>query len=448
MKRFLFYGLTALFITNSSFAQTQNVTLGQSNQINIAISNTSNTAKCHIEVTLPNQQKVGVDVDAPQFNAVVDFTPDQIGNSVLKWEGKIKRRGLNSVLGCTGSGSIQVTVIGNSEFISQQWIQYFAKAPEVIAECVKVGMDLSQLKYQSLSDPNTLLTGPDDQKLKPIYDKCDAFAKQTQPRKGTPCTIPNQNNLKTTCDGVYAERQTDGRLKSISRSTAIQLQFEGKPWTIGLAESLDVRTTRLKQEEEEKIKQGAIIASQKEIEEKERKLKESPEYKKQQAELERKRIADEREASLIKAKKEQEAELKTKKNFLLGLCEIPHKSSLSDCSLDAIARMDGTVGSFSIYQEDKLSFIVRSSNKLPANLAVNQDFNVPIKYEIDEKSNRITTIVTNTTGNCLTRTNYEFRNDKTIIVSKGSLSQGCGDFERAIWNRTEPAFEMKFRRIK
>lgn len=139
---------------------------------------------------------------------------------------------------------------------------------------------------------------------------------------------------------------------------------------------------------------------------------------------------------------------KTKKNFLLGLCEIPHKSSLSECSLEAIARMDGTVGVFSIYQEDKLSFTVRSSNKIPANLAINKDFSVSIKYEIDEKSNKITTVVTNTTGNCLTKTNYELKNENTIIVRKGSLSQGCGDYERTMWEMNESAFEMKFRRVK
>ena len=265
------------FCPNLVSAQTQNATLGQPSQIRFAIPNVTNQDKCHIEVSLPNQQKIAIDVDGPQFNAEVNFTPDQIGSTTLKWEGKRKNRGLNSVSACPGSGVIQVAVNGNTDYIAQQWNQYFAKVPEPIGECVKVGMDISQLKYQILADPNALLTGPEDQKLKPIYEKCEAFAKQNQPRKGAPCTLASQNNLRTTCDGVYAERQPDGRLKTISRTEAIQLQFEGKPWTVGVVETLDARATRLKQEEEDKAKQAANIAAQKDAEEKERLFKLSPE---------------------------------------------------------------------------------------------------------------------------------------------------------------------------
>lgn len=299
------FGISLLAMSGVVCAQNENAILGQSSQISFNIPNVTNQDKCHIEVTLPNQQKTGIIVDGPQFNAVVNFTPDEIGNKTIKWEGKRRNRGLNSVNSCPGSGEIKVSVNGNTEYITQQWNQYFTKVTEVVSDCVKVGMDISQLKYQSIADPNALLTGPDDQKLKPIYEKCEAFARQNQPRKAVPCTLASQNNLKTTCDGMYAEKQPDGRLKTISRTEAVKLQFEGKPWTIGVVENLDTRSARLKQEEEDKTRQAANIAAQKEAEERERKFKESPEYKKQQAELERKRIADEKEAAII-AKKEQE----------------------------------------------------------------------------------------------------------------------------------------------
>ena len=321
----------ALAINLNSFAQTQTVIAGKPSQIQFNIPNVVNTNKCNIEVTLPNQQKLGVEVEGPQFIAGFEFTPQQIGNTAIAWEGKTKVRGLASVFACPGSGVIQVQVNGNTEQVAQQWNQYFSRVPEEIRDCVRVGMDLSQIKYQSLADPNAVLTSPDDAKLKPIYEKCDNFAKQNQPRKAAPCTLPSQNNLKTICDGVYAEKQPDGRLKTISRTNAVQLHFEGKPWTVGVLENTDARTTRLKQEDEDKSKQAANIAAQKEAEEKERKFKESPEYKKQQADLERKRIADEKEAArkqtemeririaeekqaaVLKAKEEQERELKAQK---------------------------------------------------------------------------------------------------------------------------------------
>ena len=302
-------------------AQTQTAIIGESSQLKFNISNVTNTNKCHIEVTLPNQQKVGVEVDGPQFLASVEFTPQQIGNNVIQWEGKNKLRGLKSVFACPGSGVIQVQVNGNTEQIAQKWNQYFSAVNEEIRDCVKVGMDLSQLKYQVLADPAVTLTSPQDPKLKPIYEKCDSFAKQTQPKKGVTCTFPSQNNLRTTCDGLYAERQPDGRLKTISRTAAIQLQFEGKPWTVALSENLDVRAARLKQEEEDKSKQAAEIAAKKEADEKERLFKLTPEYKKQQAALEIKRVADEKEAARKQAEservriaEEKQAALKAKKD--------------------------------------------------------------------------------------------------------------------------------------
>lgn len=318
-------------VSISAFAQSQLAVSGQPNQIKIPITNATNTSKCHIEITLPNQQKVGIEVEPPQFIASFEFTPQQTGSVAIAWEGKAKVRGLNTVFACPGSGVIQVQVNGNTEQVTQQWNQYFSRVPEEIKDCVKVGMDLSQIKYQSLADPNAALTSPDDLKLKPIFEKCDSFAKQNQPRKASPCNLASQNNLKTICDGVYAERQPDGRLKTISRANAVQLHFEGKPWTIGVIENAEARATRLKQEEEEKTKQAAAAAAQKEAEEKDRKFKESPEYKKQQAEIERKRIAEEKElarkqaeieklrlaeekqAAALKAKEEQERELKAQR---------------------------------------------------------------------------------------------------------------------------------------
>jgi hypothetical protein len=322
LTKFIFAAFVFPFAANIN-AQTQTAIIGESSQLKFNISNVTNTNKCHIEVTLPNQQKVGVEVDGPQFLASVEFTPQQIGNNVIQWEGKNKLRGLKSVFACPGSGVIQVQVNGNTDQIAQKWNQYFSTVIEEIRDCVKVGMDLSQLKYQVLADPTVTLTSPQDPKLKPIYEKCESFAKQIQPRKGAPCTLASQNNLKTICDGVYAERQNDGRLKTISRTAAIQLQFEGKPWTVGVLENLDVRTARLKQEGEDKAKQADELAAKKQAEElaakkqaeeldakkqadeKERLFKLTPEYKKQQAALETKRIADEKEAARKQAEQEK-----------------------------------------------------------------------------------------------------------------------------------------------
>lgn len=294
-----------LMLGANSFSQDLVAIVGQSSKISFPILNITNSSKCHIEVLMPNQEKIRIDVSGPEFIASLDYIPSQPGVNVFRWEGKLKSRGLNSVFACPGSGIIQVQVNDNSEKIAIKWEQYFAKSTEEARECVKYGMEAANLKYQIFTDPGVILTDPDDPKIKPIYEKCDSFLRRNQPNKGVPCTLANQNNLRTTCDGVYAERQPDGRLRTISRLAAIQLHFEGKPWTVGVVENLDVRNNRLKREEEERQKLAVEAAAKRESEEKEKRFRESPEYKKQQAELERKRLADEKEAE-IRAKKAQE----------------------------------------------------------------------------------------------------------------------------------------------
>ena len=319
----LVFSSFAFLMSFSIHAQNQTAIVGQATQLKFNISNVVNSKKCHIEVTLPDQTKTSVEVNGPQFLAVVDFIPQKIGNLVIQWEGKNKIRGVNSVFACPGSGVVQLQVNGNAEQIAQKWNQYFSQINDEVKDCVKYGMDLSQFKYQVVADPNTVLTGPDDQKLKPIYEKCENFAKQKHPGKAYSCVLPLENNARSTCDAVYAEKQSDGKLKSITRADAIQLHFDGKPWVIGQNENPDARISRLKQneenklkqaaeqaaklkqDEENKLKQAAEQAAKLEAEEKDRKFKESPEYKKQQVEIERKRIIEEKEAAKSAAEAER-----------------------------------------------------------------------------------------------------------------------------------------------
>jgi hypothetical protein len=450
-KKHLWKICTVFLISVPSIAsaQNQNAILGQPSQINLTIPNVSNLDKCHIEVTLPNQQKAGIVIDGPQFNAAINFTPDQIGNTLLKWEGKRRNRGLNSVNACPGSGEVQISVKGNAEYITKQWNEYFAKVPEVVGECVKFGMDISQIKYLSLADPNALLTAPDDQNLKPIYDKCDSFARQNQPRKTSPCVLSNQNNLNTICDGLYAERQADGRLISITRSTAFQLHFEGKPWTIGTIENSDARVARLKREEEEKAKQAVNIAAQKEAQERDRKLKESPEYKKQQAELELKRLAEEKRLAALKAKEEQEREIREKneraaldaqraqeeklrqqrqatgisdnikstqnsnKNFLIGLCIVTNPDwEKFKCNINSAMYSDEMTVLFQTFEDASvvlnLVFGVKCDKILGQSRCVNKTFRGGASYELLSNG----TIIQNTLA------------DGCIVPNKYSMESG------------------------
>jgi hypothetical protein len=324
--------------TNLLFAQNnlQVAFSGQSNQIKLRLpaSSLNNIAKCNIDVIIPGVAVYGQEVEAPGFEFTVDVNPQQTGTLTIKWEGKTKFRGLGTVMACPGEGAFQINVESNTQQIKEKWLKYFSQLSSENSECIKYGLMASGIKHESL-DPLAQLTSPDDSKVKPVFEKCDTFFKMSQPRKGVSCVLPSQNNLRTICDGVYAERQSDGRLRVISFSTALQLHFEGKQWTVGISENVDIKASRLRLEEDSRLRQAAEMQARQETqakiaseqaakalaeqqsrqqaEEREKRLRESPDYKKKQDEIARQKkeleLDQERKRAdelAAKSKKEQE----------------------------------------------------------------------------------------------------------------------------------------------
>jgi len=118
IKFIIFY--FALTLSVSATAQNQTATVGEATKIKINIVDTVAGNKCNIEVTLPNQQKMGIEVEGPQFVASFDFTPSQTGSNIINWEGKNKFRGFNSVFACPGSGTIQVNAGSQNEEVAKR----------------------------------------------------------------------------------------------------------------------------------------------------------------------------------------------------------------------------------------------------------------------------------------------------------------------------------------
>lgn len=254
--------LVICFLSQLGLAQAQDtqisVLLGQPTQIPLKIKVSNDTSRCNLEIAIPGQNKFEREVSAPDFQTILDFTAPNEGAFVIEWKGKLKKRGLNSVLGCDGSGKIMVTAKPGADQISAKWNEYFSKIKPEGAECVKIGMELSQLYFES-SDPNAKLTMPTDQAMRPIYDKCDAFMRAKQPQQNFACTL--SGGIRSFCDNVYAERRSDGQLSRISRTDAIKLQFAGRDWTLGNVETADAKTNRVRLEEEARNRQAAESAA-------------------------------------------------------------------------------------------------------------------------------------------------------------------------------------------
>ena len=250
------------FLSHLGIAQSQDsqiyVLVGQPTQIPLKIKAENATTRCNLEISIPGQNKFEREVSEPDFQAILDFTAPNEGLFVIEWKGKLKMRGLRSVSGCDGSGMVTVSAKPGSDQIAVMWNDYFSKIKPEGAECVKIGMELSQLYFES-SDPNAKLTLTTDQVMRSIYDKCDSFMRAKQPQQNFACTL--SGGIRSFCDNAYAERRSDGQLTRISRIEAIKLHFAGREWSLGNVETADAKTNRVRLEEDAKNRQAAEIAA-------------------------------------------------------------------------------------------------------------------------------------------------------------------------------------------
>lgn len=291
------------------------VSLGDKASIPLKI-DTSST--CNVEVLLAGKrEQMTVEPTSPQL--LIAFEGKELGVYDLKWEGKFRPRGLKSVAACEGSGTVKVSVVQSIEQRRSEWVSFFAGLrSESSRQCVKVGLHQKGLLFESI-DPQARLESPSSPAAREVFTKCDSFLSARTPwgaqdKENFSCTV---GGIATHCRGVYAERMPDGKLRPISFDDALRLHFDGRSWTTGQLETAQGKAAREEQERVAAERRESQIAANKEAEEKariakaeaddrERKWKDSPEYKKQQADLERQKAAESKAAE-IRAKKEQEA---------------------------------------------------------------------------------------------------------------------------------------------
>jgi len=108
----------AIGVCQQALAQAS-VEKGKSVSIEIPVD--SDTA-CNIEVTRGGE-KTNVSVDPKSKKGVYEFAGRELGEETIRWEGKIKFRGLKTLGPCRGDGSITVTTVepgGNNATASAQ----------------------------------------------------------------------------------------------------------------------------------------------------------------------------------------------------------------------------------------------------------------------------------------------------------------------------------------
>ena len=319
-NKLLSISLFSIFAISS--AQSQEVQLelpvGVQSQVSLQIKLPNETGKCNIEITVPGQAKFEREVTAPNFQALVEFTPPAEGSFPIEWRGKLKKRGLNSVLGCDGAGKVMVVGKTSASDIAAKWSDYFSKSKPEAVECVRLGLEINRVLFES-TDPAAKLVAPNDSSVKPIFEKCDSFFRQKQPQQNYACTIPG--GIKTFCNELFAERGADGKLSAISKLEAIKLHFNGREWMLAHTETGEAKATRLKSEEDSKKQQEADAATRT-AEANSKRLKAEEENKKQQIAdaAKSKALSSEQKSKPASSAPEISNEEKAGRAYNIGIC--------------------------------------------------------------------------------------------------------------------------------
>ena len=317
MSNSQFVSLTLAIIVTSFYvclpADAQPLSIGKPNSVVVKIG-TRDLSKCNIEVSTPWQEKFEVEVNPPSMEAQFEVTPREPGSFVLNWAGKTKFRGLKSVVACTGSGEVKLIAGYTSETAKPLWDKVFATLSSEQAECVRIGMDSSKLRF-SAADPRADVVDPTDLRAKAVFNRCDAFFKLRQSfidkhnwseTRVIPCTV---DGVKTVCEGAYGIPLADGKFMPLSRIDAIRYHHENRPWAPYFREPQSIYDSRIAQAEQvraeaERQREAKRIAE-------ERAAADRAKQAEEERQREEKRIADAR-AVIEKAENQKSQE---KKNF-------------------------------------------------------------------------------------------------------------------------------------
>lgn len=421
-----------------------------------------NRRNCAVEI-IANEKKLEGEYTAtgPNHQIQLPVQSDYTGDARLIFKGPDWRIKNNT--------ACQINLeISYSELKKKLWEEWQSNNESTVIACVKNNLSLVGLKF-----PNNNFTDspiPMHSMVSTLKDACTIYQGITLQRD-IPCSITS-DILKGIYNGKCENKlidQFDNRIiydDERSIISAILLAKKIVKIQVETSQSKQARTELekrhiaelaaearkaelIRQEEAKKIAEAKkaeeekkrIIDEQRAKEiaaaaEQKRKWEESPEGKKAIAEkIAKEKLAAERE------------ETERKKNFLLGLCEIPSKSDLDQCSRDAIAKLDDTAGSYWYFTQSYVNFVVMSTNKIPNEYRIDKSFSAYVTYEVDEKNATVIAHIWDDKNRCVTDTTYK----KTLLGIKvivGNQSGSCSETQKQLYLAREKEYKMKFRKYE
>jgi len=250
-------GLLWLFVAPWAWAGQYVLLAGQTQTVPVAVRVVNGETRCNLRISVPGQADVERVVQAPFFDAAVALTPLDEESVTVRWQGQSRRINDQVVNGCPTQGETRFKVVSSNALTRAVWAGMQAQLTPAKAECVRTAFELDQVRPEwfDFNDPQT---SGEDARIDRAFVQCEAFLARpkawgTQNPQNHACTVAG---VKTRCEGFFSA-SVNGKVQTISREAAIQMQLQNLPWSSGVREIASVRNARNQQEKDRVAREAA-----------------------------------------------------------------------------------------------------------------------------------------------------------------------------------------------
>jgi len=234
---------------------------GQTQTVPVAARVVNGETRCNLRISVPGQADVERVVQAPFFDTAMAITPLNEEFVTVRWQGQSRRINDQVVNGCPTQGETRFKVVSSNALTRAVWAGMQAQLAPAKAECVRTAFELDRVRPEwfDFNDPQPSV---EDARIDRAFVQCEAFLARpkawgTQSPQSHACTVAG---VKTRCEGFFST-SVNGKVQTISREAAIQMQLQNLAWSSGVREIASVRTSRIQQEKDRVAREAAEEAA-------------------------------------------------------------------------------------------------------------------------------------------------------------------------------------------
>ena len=254
-------GLLWLCAVPSAWAGQYVLQAGQTQTVPVAARVVNGETRCNLRISVPGQADVERVVQAPFFDTAMALTPLGEESVTVRWQGQSRRINDQVVNGCPTQGETRFKVVSSNALTRAVWAGMQAQLTPAKAECVRTAFELDRVRPEwfDFNDPQPSV---EDARIDRAFVQCEVFLARpkawgTQNPQSHACTVAG---VKTRCEGFFST-SVNGKVQTISREAAIQMQLQNLAWSSGVREIASVRTSRIQQEKDRVAREAAEEAA-------------------------------------------------------------------------------------------------------------------------------------------------------------------------------------------